>query len=253
MAPTHSAAIDQAAVSATTSHAAKIGPNAVLQLIQALTAAGADDAMQAIFAEAGASDWLAQPPSEMIDEKRVASIHQAVRRLLPPDRATIILKDAGLRTGDYILANRIPKFAQVILKLLPAPLAARMLVKAITAHSWTFAGSGHFSGEVGSNVTFEIASNPIIAGERADKLVCVWHAAVFQRLFQVLVSPKSRSAEIACGAHGDPSCRFVVDWKNAVEPTCAKADAASGATCCGNCTDGSLTSGNDAGAKHAIS
>jgi divinyl protochlorophyllide a 8-vinyl-reductase len=164
-----------------------------------------------------------------------------------------ILTDAGLRTGDYILANRIPKFAQVILKLLPAPLAARMLVKAITAHSWTFAGSGRFSGVVGKNVTFEIAGNPIIAGERAETLVCVWHAAVFQRLFQVLVSPKSRSKEFACGAHGDQSCRFVVNWKTAEEPICANADAAKGATCCGCCSDDSLTSGNDARAKQAIS
>ncbi|ABD89347.1 bacteriochlorophyll 4-vinyl reductase [Rhodopseudomonas palustris] len=259
MAPAQSAAIKPAVVPASPhgDHAAKIGPNAVIQLIQALTAAGLDDAAKQIFAAAGVGDWLARPPGEMIDERPVAAIHQAVRRLLPPDQAVAVLTDAGRRTGDYILANRIPKFAQTILKLLPAPLAARMLVKAITAHSWTFAGSGRFSGQVGRNVVFEIVGNPICAGEHAETLVCVWHAAVFQRLFQVLVSPRSRAVETACGAHGDACCRFVVDWKAVPERSCAKAAATDAATstCCGCCADSADSVSPDSGpsAGHVIS
>ena len=48
------------------------------------------------------------------------------------------------RTGDYLLAHRIPKPVQALLKRLPAPLAARVLLAAITRHAWTFAGSGRF-------------------------------------------------------------------------------------------------------------
>ncbi|HEY0331715.1 MAG TPA: bacteriochlorophyll 4-vinyl reductase [Rhodopseudomonas sp.] len=259
MAPAQSAAIKPALVptSPHADHAARIGPNAVIQLIQALTAAGLDDPARQIFAAAGASEWLARPPGEMVDERPVAAIHQAVRRLLPAGQAAAVLTDAGLRTGDYILANRIPKFAQTILKLLPAPLAARMLVKAIAAHSWTFAGSGGFSGEVGRNVVLEIADNPICAGEHADTPVCVWHAAVFQRLFQVLVSPRARAVEIACGAHGDGCCRFVVDWKAVPERSCAKAAASDAATetCCGGCADPAEPVSPDSGprAGHVIS
>ena len=83
------------------SHEAKIGPNAVIQLIQALTAAGLHDQAKTIFTTAGASDWLAQPPAEMVDERRVAAIHQTVRQLLPPEQAVAILTDAGLRTGIW--------------------------------------------------------------------------------------------------------------------------------------------------------
>lgn len=192
--------------------AAAIGPNAVIQLIHALEAAGLAPAAAEIFSEAAASDWLAQPPTAMVDERPVAAIHQAVRKLLPPQQAAAILEDAGLRTGDYILANRIPKLAQTVLKLMPAPIAARMLTKAISAHAWTFAGSGRFSAAAGKTVTFEIVHNPLCAGEHADHQVCVWHASVFQRLFQVLVSPYTRVMETACGARGDTCCRFVADW-----------------------------------------
>jgi len=191
---------------------AEIGPNAVIQLIQALDAAGLEPAAAEIFSEAAATAWLKHPPTAMVDERPVAAIHQAVRKLLPSQQASSILEDAGLRTGDYILANRIPKLAQAVLKILPAPLAARMLTKAISAHSWTFAGSGKFSAKVGKTVTFEIADNPLCAGEHADHQVCVWHASVFQRLFQTLVSPYTRVTETACGARGDDCCRFVADW-----------------------------------------
>jgi divinyl protochlorophyllide a 8-vinyl-reductase len=211
-----SPATDGRATEAIGSHpaTAEIGPNAVTQLINALNAAGLQPAANEIFTQAALTDWLANPPTAMVDERPVALLHQTLRKLLPPQQAATILDDAGRRTGDYILANRIPKFAQAILKLLPAPLAARMLVKAITAHAWTFAGSGRFSGRTGKTVVFEIAANPFCAGEHADQQVCVWHAAVFQRLFQVLVSPHTRVVETSCGARGDDCCRFVADWKS---------------------------------------
>jgi divinyl protochlorophyllide a 8-vinyl-reductase len=193
---------------------AKIGPNAVTQLINALDAAGLQPAASAIFDDAGARDWLTEPPTAMVDERPVALLHQTLRKLLPPQQAAEMLADAGRPTADYILANRIPKPAQIVLKLLPAPLAARLLVSAISAHAWTFAGSGRFSGRTGKSVTFEIAANPLCAGEHSDSQVCVWHAAVFQRLFQVLVSPNTRVVETSCGARGDDCCRFVADWKS---------------------------------------
>ncbi|KIZ40098.1 MULTISPECIES: bacteriochlorophyll 4-vinyl reductase [Rhodopseudomonas] len=193
---------------------AKIGPNAVTQLINALDAAGLQPAAAAIFAEAGIADWLSDPPTAMVDERPVALLHQTLRKMLSPQQSVEILADAGRRTADYILAFRIPKPAQFVLKLLPAPLAARMLVAAIRAHAWTFAGSGRFSGLIGKSVTFEIAANPLCAGEHSDSLVCVWHAAVFQRLFQVLVSPNTRVVETSCGARGDDCCRFVADWRS---------------------------------------
>ena len=57
------------------------------------------------------------------------------------DRKTFetVTRQAGRRTGHYILENRISGPARTFLKLLPTSLAARALLKAIKANFWTFA------------------------------------------------------------------------------------------------------------------
>lgn len=194
-------------------HGAVVGPNAVIQLAAALRRAGLDWVARAAFAEADAEDWLMVPPAAMVDERKVALLHQLIRESLPQDQAVAVLQDAGRLTADYLLAHRIPRAAQSVLRLLPPALATRSLVPAIRAHAWTFAGSGHFSAHAGTPTVFEICGNPLCAHETADHPVCTWHAAVFERLFGVLVSPHVRVAETACAAQGDPCCRFVADWR----------------------------------------
>jgi divinyl protochlorophyllide a 8-vinyl-reductase len=189
---------------------AKIGPNAVIQLLAALHAAGQAPLANALFSAAGAGAWLIEPPGEMVDERKVARLHQAVRRAAP--NADAILREAGRRTADYLLANRIPWAVQVVLKLLPPRLAAIILVSAIRRNAWTFAGSGCFAARAGSPTIFEITHNPICAGETAAAPVCAWHAAVFERLFQALVSPRARVTETSCEAAGAEVCRFEVSW-----------------------------------------
>ena len=162
-----------------------IGPNAVLQLIEALKAAGLYDVSAPVFATAGVADWLIDPPEKMVDQRRVARLHQAVRAVSSPEEGVALMAESGRLTADYILANRIPKPAQALLKLLPARLAAMAFVPAIKAHSWTFAGTGKFTGQAGLPTVFTLTGNPLCAGEHATAPVCIWHAAVFQRLFQV--------------------------------------------------------------------
>jgi divinyl protochlorophyllide a 8-vinyl-reductase len=190
-----------------------IGPNAVLQLIEALKAAGVYDVSAPVFATAGLADWLVDPPAVMVDQRRVARLHQALRAVSSPEDGSTLMADAGRLTADYILANRIPRAAQMLLKRLPARLAAAAFVPAIKAHSWTFAGTGQFTGRAGSPTVFTLRGNPLCAGEHAAGPICAWHAAVFQRLFQVLVSPDARAVETDCEACGDPFCRFEVDWR----------------------------------------
>jgi divinyl protochlorophyllide a 8-vinyl-reductase len=58
---------------------------------------------------------------------------------------------------------------------------------------------------------FEIGANPLACHERADAPVCHWHAAVFERLYRVLVAPDCRCRETACCGQPDvAACRFVV-------------------------------------------
>jgi divinyl protochlorophyllide a 8-vinyl-reductase len=193
---------------------ARIGPNAVLQLTEALTRARLDGLAVQAFTLAGVTDWLAVPPSAMVDERPVARLHQALRKLAAPEQAERVLTEAGRLTADYILTHRIPRAAQALLKRAPAWLAARLLVPAIEAHAWTFAGSGRFTGRAGPPTVFELTGNPFCASEQSPIPVCAWHEAVFQRLFQVLVSPRSLAVETGCTACGDPCCRFVLDWRS---------------------------------------
>jgi len=185
---------------------AVIGPNAILQLLPQIERIGGEARVAQMLEEAGIFE--VPDGSHMIPEGDAARLHQALRRD-EPDMAAQLATEAGRATADYILAHRIPAAVQVILKLLPAPLAARALSKAIAKHSWTFAGSGAF--RVLSPWCFEIGHNPIVHGEHSDTPLCHWHAAVFTQLYQVLVDLRSVCREVSCCAvlHGE-ACRFEI-------------------------------------------
>jgi divinyl protochlorophyllide a 8-vinyl-reductase len=121
-------------------------------------------------------------------------------------------------TAAYLLANRIPRPAQWVLKLLPARLAALALTKAIAGNAWTFAGSGRFEGRVAEGAVFTVYDNPLCAGETASAPVCVWHTQVFETLFRALVSPRAAAVETSCRARGDGFCRFELQWTPARRP-----------------------------------
>ncbi|MEL7177783.1 MAG: bacteriochlorophyll 4-vinyl reductase [Pseudomonadota bacterium] len=183
-----------------------IGPNAILQLVPVIELAGGRELRDQIFAAAGVFDM----PSgdHMISEAPAARVHQALRAQVP-DLAAALAWEAGRRTADYILAHRIPRIAQAMLKALPWRVSASLLSKAIKKNAWTFAGSGEF--RVLSPYVFELAHNPIVAGEQSDTPLCYWHAAVFERLYQVLVHPHMICRETACMAQGAEACRFELD------------------------------------------
>ena len=191
----------------------RIGPNAVTQLITALQNGGEGAAARRIFNGAGSPQWLDSPPAEMVDETRVAKLHATVRELLPEARATAILREAGRTTAEYLLANRIPRLAQNVLKILPPSLAARALTRAIGSHAWTFAGTGRFRGVIGREATFEIWDNPLCRQRDVNPGRCVWHTAVFERLFRELVSARTIAEETDCLGSGGPCCRFVLTWR----------------------------------------
>ncbi|MGX0879138.1 divinyl protochlorophyllide a 8-vinyl-reductase [Roseovarius sp. MBR-154] len=189
---------------------ARIGPNAVLQLAPVMDRMVGEAARRALFAPLG-FDPL--PGAEaMIDERPVAALHRALRRD-HPEVADRIARAAGAATGDYILANRIPRAAQTLLRALPAALAAPLLTRAILAHGWTFCGSGQLTARGRHPVTFTLENNPIPQVGESAAPVCHWHAACFERLFARLVHGQSEVTETACCATGAPACRFTVSWR----------------------------------------
>ncbi len=185
---------------------ARIGPNAILQHLPVLDEAIGEILRGALLQQAG----VAEPPPDagMLPEGDVARLHHAVRLFLP-DRAPAIQRAAGLATGDYILAHRIPPPAQRLIRVMPAPLGARVLGAAIGRHAWTFAGSGRFEVLGHRPLRIAIAANPLATGPAAAP-VCHWHAAVFERLFRALVWPRAQVTEARCTATGADACRFVI-------------------------------------------
>jgi divinyl protochlorophyllide a 8-vinyl-reductase len=189
----------------------KIGPNAITRLAEAVTALHGAKATQALFDAAGLARHLLDPPTEMVSEDDVIALHRAGRRLYGLDSFTPIARLAGELTGDYVLANRIPRPAQRLLKLLPAPLAARLLVRAIGAHAWTFVGSGVFAfAPQSGGLRLTIEDSPLARDAQAEQPVCTYYTATFERIFRVLVSPQTRIVETACAAAGAPHCEFDV-------------------------------------------
>jgi len=198
----------------TPSAAGRIGPNAITRLAEALHACMGDAATTALFDRAGLVRYLAQPPEQMVDEVEVTRLHQTLREAVNPPLAAEVASDAGRRTADYLLAHRIPRPVQLLLKLLPAPLAARVLLAAIRRHAWTFAGSGCFEARAGHPVLLSIRGNPMCRGQHLAEPGCDYYAAVFERLFRVLVHARSRVTETACEACGDAECRFELRWRD---------------------------------------
>ena len=183
---------------------ATVGPNAVIQTAAALQAIAGAAARDAIFAAAGCRDLIDAPPQAMIDEAVPARLFAALRNHLPTTEADAVLYDAGRRTADYVIANRIPGFARALLKALPAPLAAPLLLSAIAKNAWTFAGSGTCRVAPGCPHRIEIEANPLATPG------CPWHRGVFARMFEVLVDRGAHVSHGACCATGASVCQFQI-------------------------------------------
>jgi divinyl protochlorophyllide a 8-vinyl-reductase len=165
-----------------------------------------------VFERAGLAAYLREPPGQMVDEAEVTRLHRELRGVLGGPAAAVVAREAGRRTAGYLLAHRIPRPVQAVLRWLPAPLAARVLLQAIRRHAWTFAGSGVFEARAGRPVVLTLRDNPLCRGQRADVPVCDYYAATFEGLFRALVHPATRVDEVACEARGDAECRFELRW-----------------------------------------
>ncbi|WP_127075732.1 bacteriochlorophyll 4-vinyl reductase [Rhodomicrobium lacus] len=193
-------------------NAGLIGPNAIIRVAETLRERLGDDAALEVFARAKLETRLVTPPESMVPETEVGALQTALFEGLAGEDAKRISFEAGLRTGDYLLARRIPKFAQFVLKRLPPRMAARTLLSAIGKHSWTFAGSGTFEAKAGYPVLVSIANCPLCRGRHGAEPQCDFYAGTFQRLFETLVSRNTTVREIECEAMGGSACIFEIAW-----------------------------------------
>ncbi len=162
---------------------ALIGPNAVLQTVAAMEARLGQAETRAILEDA----QIAALPSgqHMIPEAHALRLHRWLA-LHQPLGSFTIAEEAGARTADYIIAHRIPRPAVWLLRHLPASAAAPLLMAAIRKHAWTFIGAGQFAADGGWHFTIDRtdAGDPVLP---PDSLFH-WYAAVFTRLYRVLVA-----------------------------------------------------------------
>ncbi len=194
-----------------------IGPNAIIRVAETLRDVFGEETTRHIFADAKLEPHLATPPTGMVPEADVGALQSALFAGLKESEARKVAFEAGLRTGDYLLANRIPKPVQAVLKILPPSLASRILLGAIKQNSWTFSGSGTFTVKTGHPVAVSIANCPLCRGRHSDTPQCDYYAGTFQRLFQVLVSRRSSVREIACEATGASACTFEITWTKSAQ------------------------------------
>lgn len=187
---------------------ARIGPNAIIQTGQALSALFGEDTARRIFDRAGIGHRYVDPPGTMLDEREPQRLFTVLCSTLSDQDAIRVLAEAGHRTGHYLLAHRIPKPARRLLPHLPAAVSARVLVRAISLHAWTFAGSGRFSGEVRGwrqpVVQLAIQENPLATPG------CPWHGAVFERLFATLTATQVSVLHPRCQAKGNDCCEWTI-------------------------------------------
>jgi divinyl protochlorophyllide a 8-vinyl-reductase len=183
-----------------------VGPNAVIQTRAALDALAGRSARRSIFGAAGLERFADADPDAMIEADTVNALNRQIAAKLDAKTAHAVMKRAGELTGDYILANRIPKAAQWLLKQLPGNIAQRALMAAIARNAWTFAGNARVERGAGF---IAIHDNPICLG-KAGFSSCIWHAAVFRRLFQTLVDPAITIQETECVGWGSEVCRFEI-------------------------------------------
>ncbi len=192
--------------------AGRIGPNAIIRVAEALEAQEGHHALVALFDLAGLAHYLEAPPTTMVDEREVTVLQSALRTQLGLQAARSVSRDAGLRTGDYLLANRIPGPAQFVLSLLPPRLAGRVLIKAIRSNAWTFVGTGVFGADSNYPPRLSVIDSPICRDARADEPLCDFYAGCFERLFRRLVHPEAVATEVACQAAGAEACIFEIRW-----------------------------------------
>ncbi|WP_306120604.1 MULTISPECIES: bacteriochlorophyll 4-vinyl reductase [unclassified Roseitalea] len=181
-----------------------VGPNAIIQTRAALDQIAGAGARQAILAAAGLASLSERDPDGMVEADIVNALNGEIAARLDAATAAAVMERAGALTGDYILANRIPGAAKRLLALLPAPLARRMLIRAIAGNAWTFAGQAQI--DTGADF-IAINANPLCLG-RSGFSSCIWHVAVFRRLFTALVDPAMTIHETECVGHGGEACRF---------------------------------------------
>jgi len=138
-------------MTATPAAPSKIGPNSIIQTVNALEASMGKEKTEALLRSIGQDHFIGNLPTDMTDESKFHALVTALDTEIGARETAAILEESGSRTAEYLLRVRIPGLFQKLLKLLPAGAAFSLLFFAISKNAWTFAGSGEFTYSTGKN------------------------------------------------------------------------------------------------------
>ncbi|NJN66889.1 MAG: bacteriochlorophyll 4-vinyl reductase [Chloroflexaceae bacterium] len=168
---------------------ARIGPNALIQTVEALKETYGLARTTDLLCEGGFPSLVDFMPAEMVDEQEFLMLIHALTTQLGSEPTRAILRRSGQRTGDYVLRYRIPSLFQQLVRWrrLPRHWSLWLLLLAIRQSAWTFVGSGVFRFSLGKEKEARIlivnrAPNPAIPPE-----VCSFYGGTFERLVQALI------------------------------------------------------------------
>jgi divinyl protochlorophyllide a 8-vinyl-reductase len=204
-------AVEHAPTIQVSGHADRIGPNAIIQTAAVLRERFGTARATAMLAHATGRS-LDDMPTHMVDEREVRALVRTCLDTLGHRQTQAVLREAGQRTADYLLANRIPRPVQWLLRVLPARIGFGLLTRAMAQHAWTFAGSGSFHVAPCNPPELRIENCPLCRGLHLESPVCDFYAGTFERLLAVLVRRDTCVAQVESAASGGASCRYVVRW-----------------------------------------
>jgi divinyl protochlorophyllide a 8-vinyl-reductase len=192
---------------------ALIGPNAITRIAEALTSGYGIDLTRHVFARAQVAHYLAAPPTVMVPEDDFAALYGALFDAVAVADAHAVAARAGMLTGDYLLARRVPRVLQWLLPLLPPAWSATILARAIRRHAWTFTGSGTFDfRRAGTGMQLTVHGSPACRRLQVDDPACSYFAATFARVFSGVLGRPVEAIERSCAATGADCCRFDLNW-----------------------------------------
>ena len=193
---------------------ARIGPTAIIRVGEALVAMQGRGVAADVFAAARLTASFEAPPQSMVPEQEVTRLHAAMRRMLGVDLARCVGAEAGRRTAHYLLGHRVPRPLVLLLPRLPAWLSARVLLQAVSKHSWTFAGSADFTARAARPVEIGLAGCAICRDAHESGPLCDYYGETLAGLFRALVSRDCAALQTSCAAAaaGASACRFQLAW-----------------------------------------
>lgn len=184
---------------------ARIGPNALIQSVNALREQYNEDLIRTILGQCGQEDLLVTSPTTMVAEQAFADLVVALADQLEIEPARQVLWRAGQLTAGYLLQHRIPRPFQWLLRPLPHRPALQLLLLAVGKHAWTFVGSGQFSYVVGKMPELTVLTR-LYPGEA----VCGFYGGTFDHLIHVLITAQAQTQVTTLLAAGQTKCVYTI-------------------------------------------